>query len=157
MEAWAPLTLSAVAANGVVTQLYPSHCAAGDVATTAGSWRRRPTQGNLYRIEVFTSDAAGGVIELYDIAGEEEGANNNVSTGTSMTDAYLDAKIAANTAKMIWTQNFKGDAASRSALFSVHVPFLRGLAARYVNVAGTSVQLSVVASGGYMRVQMMGL
>jgi hypothetical protein len=100
---------------------------------------------------VKTNDAAGGTIELWDLNGVWEGANNNTSTGTAMTNAFKNTKAGMGEAKMIWTQNFKGDAASRTAIFTGHASFLSGLSARYINAAGTSVTISIVADGGYFK------
>ena len=156
MEAWAPITVNKVNdANGDLTALFPAG-ATTESGTTKGSLRRKSTAGCLYRVEVFTSDAAGGLIEIWDIDGLSEGASNNTSTGTALTKAFKDSKVTLGQAKLIWTQAFKGDAGTRAAIFQSHVPFLRGLAARYINSAGTSVTLSIVADGGYMKTTICG-
>jgi len=152
MEPWAPITITAVAdANGAMTQLFPSWVSAGSGSTAAGTEVRRPAPGVLFRVSVITTDAAGGTIEIWDVAGEAEGAQNNSDTGTALSAAYVAAKVTAHKGKMLWKQNFKGDAGSRSAIFASHVPFLQGLAARYINAAGTSVELSLVVDGGYVK------
>jgi hypothetical protein len=140
-----------------LTALFPGGCTAENPAgTTAGSLRRKSTAGCLYRVEVFTSDAAGGTIEIWDIDGLSEGASNNTSTGTALTNAYKNSKVTLGQARLLWTQNFKGDAGSRAAIFQGNLPFVRGLAARYINAAGTSVTLNIVADGGYMKTQICG-
>jgi hypothetical protein len=156
MEAWSPITIAKVADDtGDLTALFPPSCTA-ESGTTQGSLRRRQTQGTLYRVEVFTSDAAGGIIEIWDLDGLSEGATNNISTGAALTNAFKTAKATLGQARMIWTQNFKGDAASRAAIFTGHVPFSRGLCARYINAAGTSVKISIVADGGYVKTTICG-
>lgn len=152
MEAWSPITINKVSTtNGDLTALFPSSCPAQTPAgTTQGSLRRRSTAGVLTRVEVFTADASGGVIEIWDVDGLYEGAQNNTSTGVLISNTYKDGKAAMGQAKLLWTQNFKGDAGSRAAIFTGMLPFVRGLAGRYINSAGTSVTLSIVADGGYM-------
>jgi hypothetical protein len=113
--------------------------------------RRRQNSGTLFRCEVKTTDAAGGTIELWDLNGLWEGATNNASTGTALTNAFKNTKAAMGEAKLIWTQNFKGDAASRTAIFTGHASFTSGLCARYINAAGTSVIVNIVADGGYFK------
>ena len=156
MEPWSPLTLTAVAANGDITQLFPSNCAAGSGATSSGTLRRQPTEGILYRCEVMPSDSYGGVFELWDVAGATQGGSNNVDTGTALTDSYVDAEVAAGRGKLIWKQSFKGDAGARAAVFTQRVPFLRGLAARYVDSAGGDCTVSLVVDGGYRKTEISG-
>ena len=157
-QAWSPITVLKVDDNTKdLTALFPPECTAETPAgTTQGSLRRRQTQGTLYRVEVYTSDAAGGVIEIWDLDGVWEGATNNTSTGTAITNAFKTAKASQGEAKLIWTQNFKGDAASRAAIFTGNATFMRGLAARYINAAGTSVTLSIVADGGFCKTTICG-
>jgi hypothetical protein len=158
MEAWTIITLNKVDnTNGVLTALFPATCPVFNPAgTTAGSKRRRQTAGTLCRCEVKTVDAAGGQIFLYDVDGLFEGADNNVSTGDTMTAAFYASKVALGQAKLLWTQNFKGDAGSRAAIFQGLLPFTRGLAAQYVNAAGTSATISLVVDGGYFVSEICG-
>jgi hypothetical protein len=159
MEAWSPITINKVNDDtGDLTALFPPSCAAETPAgTTAGSLRRKSTAGCLYRVEVVTTDAAGGIIEIWDIDGLSEGANNNTSTGSAMTNTYKNSKVTLKQAKLLWKQNFKGDAASRAAIFQGNLPFTRGLAARYINAAGTSVIVNIVADGGYLKTEICGV
>lgn len=156
-QAWSPITVSKVNDNtGVLTALFPPECTTESGLTTKGALRRRQGQGTLFRVEVFTGDAAGGTIEIWDCDGLAEGASNNVSTGSTVTNTYKNEKAALGEAKLMWTQNFKGDAASRAAIFTGHATFSRGLMARYINSGGTSVTLSIVADGGYFKTQICG-
>jgi hypothetical protein len=158
MEAWAPITLAKVNDDtGVLTALFPPNATAEAGGTTAGSLRRKQTQGILYRLEVYPSDNAGGIIEIWDIDGLSEGLNNNVSTGTSMTNAYKNEKQALGQAKLIWTQSFSGDTGDNVALFKQQVPIMRGLAARYINPVGTACTLSIVADGLYVKTTICGV
>jgi hypothetical protein len=155
MEAWTIIALAKVDST-VLTALFPTNCPTILAATTAGSLRRRQTAGTVYRVEVKTVDAAGGQIYLYDCDGLAEGAANNVSTGSTVTEAFYTAKVAAKQGKLLWTQNFKGDAASRAAIFQGNLPFTRGLMAQYVNAAGTSATISLVVDGGYVVTEVCG-
>lgn len=157
MEAWAPVTLAKVDSDsGDLTALFPPSCSSEAGATTQGSLRRRQTSGTLYRIEVYASDSAGGVIELWDIDGLTEGASNNISTGTAMTNAFKNSKAALGQAKMIWTQSFSGDTGDAVVYFKNPVPIMRGLAARYINESGTACTLSIVADGCYLKTTICG-
>lgn len=158
MEAWAPITLTKVDDdNGNFTALFPPNCTTEAGATTQGSLRRRSTAGTLYRIEVYSSDAAGGVIELWDLDGLYEGVNNNTSIGSTMTNAFKNQRVAMGQAKLLWTQMFSGDEGSCKAIFKCHVPFVRGLAARYINPVGTSCIISLVVDGGYYKSEINGV
>ena len=158
MEAWAPITLNKVNDDtGDFTALFPASCTAESGATTQGSLRRRSTAGTLYRVEIYSSDGAGGVFEIWDLDGLHEGLTNNTSTGSTMTNAFKNQRVALNQAKMIWTQMFSGDEGSYKATFKCHVPFLRGLAARYINSAGTACTVSLVVDGGYYKSDINGV
>jgi len=150
-QAWAPITLSNVAATGDLVQLYPATVTAGTGATTRGTERRKPLSGVLYRAEVYTVSGVGGVIELWDVAGLDRGASNNVDTGTALTNAFLTTEIAAGRAKLLWRQNFAGTSGSRYPVFNQRVPFMKGLAARFVSGDSGNVELSLVCDGGYTK------
>ena len=161
METWGnPITVSNGAADGDLKQLYPDWATAGTGATTAGTKRRIPTEGTLYHCQVFPSSAQGGIFELWDIGGEPEGATNNTDTGTAITDAYLQAKIARNKAKLIWRIGFKGDDGLTTKTWWQKIPVTHGLAARFINTdvgAGTAnITLSIAASGCYRKIQICG-
>jgi hypothetical protein len=102
----------------------------------------------------------GGTIEIWDVAGLDEGGSNNTDTGTTLTDAYLQAQKAKGKARLIWTQGFKGDTGTSNKLFKQRVPIMWGLAARFINTAiaesaGTCI-VSIVASGGFRKIQITG-
>lgn len=150
-QAWSPITLSNVAATGDLVQLYPEHVSAGSGATTAGTERRKPLSGVIYRAEVYAVSGVGGAIELWDVAGLDRGASNNVDTGTTLTNAYLQAERAAGRAKLLWTQNFAGTSGARYPVFNQRVPFMKGLAARFISGDTGDIILSIVADGGYTK------
>ncbi len=161
MQPWSALTVDAVSSvTGDLTQLYPSHVAAGSGATTMGTQRRTPTEGVLYSCRVYCKDGYGGVFELWDVSGLPSGTPNNVDTGTAITNTYLTAEITAQRGKLLWKQSFKADAGAREAVFSVRVPFLRGLAGRYVDVAAQAaakgINVEIVADGGFRYIQICG-
>lgn len=154
-EAWV-CSVSGVAANGNAKQLYPAFAAAGVAksGSTLGQLLRGPIQGALHSIQVRSDGANAGVIEIYDINGEEWGAD--VSSGTTITDAQLDAAIAAGQAKLLFIQ----DVPTTSGTGVVTAPgiyrtFLKGLAARFVAAAG-SCTVNLVVSGGHRRTVSLG-
>lgn len=144
MEAWSPITINAVADDtGNLTALFPPNCTPG-----AGNLVRKQTSGTLVRCEVYTNDAVGGVIELWDINGGEA-----VNSGTTISNTYKNAEQAAGRAKLLWKQAFKGDSGSRAAILTAAIPIMRGLAARYINNGGATATLSIVADGCYIKTE----
>ncbi|UOF77054.1 hypothetical protein [Caudoviricetes sp.] len=154
---WGGTVLTNVASTGNLTQLFPSTVTAGTTATTAGSQRRRATEGQLFRAEVYTSSDAGGTIELWDIGGVSEGASNNINTGVTLTNAYLVAQQALGKARLIWSQNFKGDAGAEKAKFDTNTPFMWGLAARFIAAETSTITLHIYAGGGYQKTEICGV
>lgn len=144
------IALTAVAASGNLTQLYNASCTAGTAIASAnhGDTLRKPAGGHLLSAQVQTDGTNGGTIEIYDINGLEAGAD--VSAGTAITNSQLATALAAGRARLIWSQDFSADAGARTASARI-MPFLHGLAARYVNVVeGTptgACWLNIVADG----------
>ncbi len=140
-----PVTIGA--ASGTVTQLYPDYAGAGvdPAAATVGQQLRYPTEGQLISLQVASDGTNGGILELYDINGMDLGIN--VSSATTITDAQLDAAIAAHKAKLILEQNFAGSGLTPWAPVGP-ASFMKGLAARAVGVSGTC-KLNLVVHGGY--------
>lgn len=146
MDRWiVPLTI--VAANGNVTQCYPTYAAAGtDPATATVSQQvRMPCEGQLISLQVCTDGTNAGILELYDISGHALGIN--VSSSTVITDTQLDAAIAAGKAKLILKQNFIGNGSTPWAPVGP-ASFTKGLAARAVGATG-ACDLNMVVHGGY--------
>lgn len=144
MEGWV-VTLTGVAADGNVTQLYPAWAAAGanPAVATLGQQIRQPIEGQVISLQIRTDGTNGGVIELYDINGTQAGAN--VSSAAVITDTQLDAAIAAGNAKLIYTQNFI--ASPETPINMGWKGFQKGLAARYVGSG--FCDLNLVINGGY--------
>lgn len=156
-EGWVcPLT--AVAATGDVTQLYPAWVSAGvaKAGSTNGQLIRRPLQGALHSIQVEADGSNGGVIQIYDIDGGQNGAD--VSSATAITDAQLTAAITAGRAKLIFEQQFAGTTGSGPINApGVYRAFLKGLAARMVMDTPTGgCKLNLVVGGGYFKVESRG-
>jgi hypothetical protein len=146
-ESWV-IPLTAVAANGDVTQLYPAKCTAGTALATATNAQmvRTPTHGELISIQVQTDGTNAGVIEIYDINGIELGIN--VSSLTAITDTQLDAAIASGDAVLLYSQNVVATGVTPPS--STYRKFMKGLAARFVSGGGTCT-LNLVCSGGYAK------
>ncbi len=161
-EGWVcPLT--AVAATGDVTQLYPAWVSAGvaKAGSTSGQLIRRPLQGALHSIQVENDGTNGGTLQIYDIDGGQNGAD--VSSATAITNAQLSAAITAGRAKLIFEQTFSGTAGAQIVNApGVYRAFLKGLAARFSNAAGGggsaqgTCTLNLVVGGGYFKVESRG-
>ncbi len=146
MDRWCvPVTI--VAATGVVTQLYPDYATVGaDPATaTTAQQVRMPTEGQLISLQVASDGTNAGILELYDINGNDLGID--VSTTTVITDTQLDTAIAAGKAKLILEQNFAGNGLTPWSPVGP-ASFMKGLAARAVGSTGTC-KINMVVHGGY--------
>lgn len=148
-DAWV-ITLTAVAATGNVQQLYPVWASAGTAkgSAVAGDLIRSPHNGALHAFSVQPDGANAGTLELYDIDGNDAGAD--VSSLDVITDAQLDALVARKKAKLIYQQTIPASAgANIVSPPGIYIAFMRGLAARFQNagVAGTCV-LSARVTGG---------
>lgn len=146
MDRWV-VDLTIVAANGNVTQLYPDYAVAGtDPATaTVAQQVRKPCEGQLISLQLASDGTNAGILELYDISGDELGIN--VSSAAVISDAQLDAAIAAGKAKRILVQNFAGSGLTPWAPVGP-ASFMKGLAARAVGASGACT-LNLVVHGGY--------
>lgn len=146
MDRWT-VDLTMVTATGNVTQLYPDYAAAGTNPATAtvAQQVRMPTEGQLIALQVASDGTNAGILELYDINGHDLGID--VSSTNVITDAQLDAAIAAGKAKRILVQNFAGSGLTPWAPVGP-ASFMKGLAARAVSNAGTCT-LNLVVHGGY--------
>jgi len=153
MEAWSGLSLSAVAATGDLKQLYPSWAPNGvsRASATNGQLIKGPVEGILYSVQIATDGANAGTIEIWDVNGDDIGAN--VSSLTAITDAQLVLLQTAGKAKLMYSQNF---------ISSPTVPpttgfrtFQHGIAARFVGGAGTC-SLNLVVVGGFRLTEKVG-
>ena len=144
------IELNAGGASGDLTQLYDPQMPVGAVVAGAGNpgdLVRKPSEGQLHSIQVQPDGSNGGTVELYDISGEDIGAD--VSTADAITDAQLTTLLAAGKARLMWTQTFAANAANVKAETRLN-NFSKGLAARFVAAMGT-VKLNIVVDGGGIR------
>jgi hypothetical protein len=153
-NAWV-VALTGVAADGNVTQLYPVSCSAGvaKASSTIGQLLRRPMEGALHSVQVRADGANAGVIEVYDVNGEDAGAD--VSSATTITDTQLDALITAGRARLIFVQ----DVPMTAGTGVINAPglyraFAKGLAARYVSAGACT--LNLVVTGGCRKTESRG-
>ena len=156
MTPWV-ITLNAVLANGNLTQLYPASCTAGSGALTSGTEVRSPCEGQLVNCQVEPDGTNGGEIQLWDVNGADAGAD--VNTTNVITDAQLNALVAAGKARPIYGQKFSGSSGSRLAI-AYGVGIMHGIAARYINppagVAVGNIDLNLVVSGCARKTQIVG-
>ena len=148
MTPWFIKNLAAVAdSNGNLTQLYPPSFAAGTGQTGVGGVVfRKPAEGTLVNLQVDPDGVNGGTIELYDINGADAGAD--VNTGTAITAAQLATLLAAGKARQMYANDFSGSSGARISI-AFGVPFMHGLAARYINVGPVgTVSLVLNVDGG---------
>lgn len=146
MDRWVcSLTIGSASADA--TQLYPDWAVAGTNPATAtvAQQVRQPCEGQLISVDLQSDGTNGGILELYDISGHALGVN--VSSATAITDAVLDAAIAAGKAKRIMYKNFEGSGDTPWAAAGP-AGFTKGLAARAVGVTGTCT-LNLVVHGGF--------
>lgn len=134
-EGWAGISLTIGVATADLKQLYPTYAAVGVVPATAvaGDQIRKSCEGTLVTLQVETDGTNAGTLELYDISGDDLGAN--VSTLTAITNAQLVAAIASGQAKLIFRQNFAGSGLTPWSPVGPR-SFMKGLAARVVGLAG---------------------
>lgn len=148
MEGWAGISLSGVAANGNLKQLYPTWAPIGAVLpATVGQLTRYPRGGKLYGAQVKTDGTNGGIIELWDVNARDIGVD--VSSSDVITDAELTTLISMGLAKLMWSQNFTSSAGATTP-WVMGMGFLHGLAARYVQTAlGATCSLNLDVEGGF--------
>lgn len=148
MESW-QVSLTAVASNGNVTQLYPTHCPAGVDPSTAnaGDQIRRPCEGTLYSLQAKTDGTNGGTVELWDISGHDSGID--VSSAATLTNAQMAALVTAGLAKKMYEQNVVADGTTPISVGPRG--FIHGLAARFSNSGPTGTcELNLVVRGGFV-------
>lgn len=154
-DSWV-ITLSAVASNGNLTQLYPTFVSAGIAkgSATVGQLVRQPMNGVMHSIQIKPNGTDGGTIEFYDINGEDWGAD--VSSAAVITNAQLTTALASTSgrkAKLLFTQEFAGTVGSGVVNApGIYRAFMRGLAARFSNSGPTGAcTLNLVCNGGYYK------
>ena len=109
----------------------------------------------MIALQVETDGTNGGEIELWDINGKDVGAD--VDTATAITQAQLTAALALGKARIVYSQKFAGSSGARLAL-AHGVPFMHGLAARYINVVNAApvgtCELNLTVDGGFRKTQL---
>jgi hypothetical protein len=151
MNAWGPISLTAVTATGNVTQLYPAFCTAGTGSGTLGTLKRGPCEGVLLNLQVETDGINGGKLEVWDVNGNDGG--DDVDTAVVITNAHLAALVSAGKARKIYEQNFVGSAGARLAI-AHGTPFVKGLAARFSNDGPTGTcSTNIIADGGFRKTE----
>lgn len=150
MFSWAGIELTAVADDtGNLQQLFPNPFPTGSAATTPGSLRRKTADGILVSAQVETDGVLGGIIQIWDIAGDWVGAN--INTSDVITAAQLTTAIAAGRARLVWEQNFTGSSGASLKGTSART-FMFGLAGRFIGASGTC-KLNLVVDGGCRLVE----
>lgn len=148
-QAWVA-SLTAVAADGNATQLYPTFCPTGTAKASAspGDQIRKPCEGKLHSLQVETDGSNGGLLQVYDISGEEAGAN--VSSLAVITNAQLTAMISSGKARLIFEKTFAAATGAETVGMGQFRSFAKGLAARFSNAGPTGTcELNMVVTGGY--------
>lgn len=150
MSYWGARDVGFVGAAGVVTQLFPVGCAAGVSTTTyppaaPGGLVRRACQGRYRKLDITGDGVNSGTVELWDVAGLDRGASNNVNSGgITMTDAYVTAN-----GTLIAKRQIVGTGGTSFTENDTDIPFSKGLAIRFVAAAG-NISVSPDVEGGFM-------
>jgi hypothetical protein len=145
MTAWAGITVGFAAADGNLKQLFPTTAPTGTAKATAtpGQWVRQPCEGELMGLQVQTDGTNGGIVEIWDVNGEDGGADVSAAV---ITDAELQTAITNGKAKLLYSQNVVGSGVTPPN--PGYFRFVRGLAARFVGAAG-EVKLNLNVNGGF--------
>ena len=152
MDTW-PITLTAVASNGNVTQLYPAWCSAGAGGGTQGEAVRRPVDGMVAELHVLGDGTNAGTLELWDVSGVDLGAD--VDTATTISNAQITAGVSAGTARKILDIDIAGTDKIITNLKNTTI--MKGLAARFSNAGPTgSCNLNIQSSGIYQKYDNVG-
>lgn len=152
------IDLTAVAATGNCTQLYPDWMSAGEdpfSAHDAGDEIRQPTAGRITSIKVASDGTNGGFIELWDMNGLLEGID--VSSAIVITNTQLTAAINAGRARRIWEAQVSS-ASGADAPGNTLMPFSKGLVARFSNSGPTGACTIILnIDGGARKVRSAGV
>lgn len=135
------VALTGVGATGNLTQIYPTYAPAGaDPATaTPAQLVREPCEGELIGAQFATDGTNGGTIELWDVAGDDGGAD--VSQAAVITNAQLTVAVNKGKARLIYSQNLVGTGVTPP--FPSYFRLMRGLAARWVSSGNASISGSM--------------
>lgn len=151
-DSWGTINITAVASNGVATQLFPATVAVGVDTTdatgayppTGGGLVRRPSEGWFEKITATPDGVNGGLLEIWDCGGLDRGDAENVNTATAISDTYLTAN-----GKLLYKVRITATAEQPYDLSSYlhHVRFNKGLAVRFVAAGGTIAIMPFVENG----------
>jgi hypothetical protein len=141
-----------VAATGDATQLFPNTIATTVSTATyppvGGGLVRRPTDGTLLKLHITPDGTNGGLVEVWDVAGLDRGATNNVNDATALTNAYLVAN-GRKLAEMRITGTSTDD--YDVSLNLQNFNFIKGLAVRFVNAGPTGkVTVTPFVAAGFL-------
>jgi len=146
-SAWSEISITAVASDtGFLTQLYPTWAPVGiaKATETPAQQLREPCEGELVGLQIQTDGTNGGVIEIWDIAGDRAGAD--VSTAATITNTQKNTEVTAGRAKLLYSQNLLGT--GETPPIPTYFRFMQGLAARFISGAG-SVKINANVNGGF--------
>jgi WD40 repeat protein len=152
ISAWGSRDISAVAATGNATQLFPNDTPA-TVSTAAyppagGGLVRRATAGVLQKLHIMSDGVNGGTLEIWDVEGVDRGASNNVNDQLLLTNAFLVAN-----GKLIDTIRITGSSDNNYSIWVglENLQFNKGLAVRFANAGPAGkVTVSPFVSSGFM-------
>ena len=160
---WGSRTINAVAANGVVTVLFPAFgSAVGAMADTSNTGAyppvasgnvRRACHGKITAVEVAGDGINAVTVELWDVGGLDRGptyTQDNVNgVNTNNDDKIPNGQLVAQGAVKIGTKLIPGTGDGTFTERFEAIPFNLGLGIRVVGAAG-SVVVSPFCEGGFM-------
>lgn len=135
------VALTGVTSTGNLRQIYPAYAPVGIAKATAtpAQMVREPMEGELIGAQFATDGTNGGTIELWDVAGDDGGAD--VSTTDVITNAQLVVAQNKGLARLIYSQNLVGTGVTPP--FPSYFRLMRGLAARWVSSGNASISGSM--------------
>lgn len=134
---WGARTIAGVTdSTGDAVQLFPIRLAAATMADTTtqyppagGGEIRRPTEGRIERLGITCDDVAGGIVEIWDVAGLDRGNSDNVNDQLALTAAYLAANGTLLDSVQVKQSGTMNEAISGG---QNTLAFEKGLAVRYI-------------------------
>lgn len=147
---WGSREVADVTASGSATQLFPVGVPSTEDTTTyppaSDGKVKRATSGMIDHIDFESDGVNGGVVELWDVEGLDRGGSNNVNNDDLLTDAFLSAN-----GTLIAKIQIKPSAGTGHPFGSTigKIPFNKGLAVRFVGVAGV-VNVAPYIEGGFL-------
>lgn len=144
--------LTAVASDGVITQMFPTFCDSGPGAGTQGELVRRPMEGVISELTVSGDGTNAGTIELWDASGDDVTAKK-MDQGETITNAEMATLVAAGSAKKLGQWTVAGtDQLTIYRAGGTGAVCLKGLMARFSNAGPTgTIDVSINASGLFQK------